>query len=47
MLFVEQKCKLKNRTESKMENPQHRFREMSLVFQFKQKSQIESKTVMS
>ena len=35
MLFVEQKYKLKNRMESKMENPQHKFTEMSLAFQLK------------
>ena len=30
-----------------MENSTHIFREMSLVLQFKQESQIKSKTVMS
>ena len=37
----------KNEAESKMENSTHIFREMSLVLQFKQESQIKSKTVMS
>ena len=37
----------KNETESKMENPTHRFRETNLVFQLIQESQIKSKSVMS
>ena len=37
----------KNRTESKMENPTHTFRETNLVFHLIQESQIKSKTVMS
>ena len=35
----------KNETESKMENPAHRFRETNLVLQFILESQIKSKTV--
>ena len=37
----------KNRTESKMENLTHTFRETNLVFHLIQESQIKSKTVMS
>ena len=45
MYFVEQKYK--NKTELKMENLTHSFRETSLVLQFVKESQIKSKTVMS
>ena len=37
----------KMETESKMENPSHSFREINLVLQLIQKSQIKSKTAMS
>ena len=37
----------KNKSESKMENATHSFREINLVFQLIWKSQIKSKTVMS
>ena len=37
----------KNETEWKMENPTHAFREMKLVLQLIQESQIRSETVMS
>ena len=37
----------KNETESKMENPIHRFRQKNLLLQLISQSQIRSKTVMS
>ena len=37
----------KNETESKTENPIHRFREMNLVLQVIQESQMKSKTGIS
>ena len=37
----------KNKTESKMENPKHRFRYTNLALQLIKESQIKSKTVMS
>ena len=47
--FCWKKYKLsnKNKTEPKMENPTHSFRETNLVLQLKEESQIKSKTVIS
>ena len=48
MLFVEQNIKFhKNKTESKLENPLHSFREMNHVVQPVEELWIKSKTVMS
>ena len=48
MHFVEQKYKLnRNKTEWKMENPTHSFKETNLGLQLIEESQIKSKTVMS
>ena len=37
----------KNKTESKMQNPTHQFKETNLVLQLIEESQIKSETVMS
>ena len=46
-ILLNKNTNFKNKTESKMENPTHSFRETNRVLQLIQESQIKSKTVMS